>query len=208
MARCFPVMFRRINVYELWKICRGKNACIGCYRCSSTGFILTMLVVINYDLPNDPEDYVHRIGTGRAGASGVTVVSPVKTTPCRYRILSSISIIKFLFRNTNELLVTPNAPAKRERKHKPHQKKSAQKSNPQHKSGKPHHHKNKRKKPQNNKQHAAKPQANRKQETHNQKPKAASGNVKKKQSSKPTSQPKSVQQSKPGLIKTFISKFF
>jgi len=27
--------------------------------------------VINYDLPNDPEDYVHRIGrTARAGASG------------------------------------------------------------------------------------------------------------------------------------------
>ncbi|MDT1893491.1 ATP-dependent RNA helicase RhlE, partial [Acinetobacter baumannii] len=27
--------------------------------------------VVNYDLPNVPEDYVHRIGrTGRAGASG------------------------------------------------------------------------------------------------------------------------------------------
>ena len=30
--------------------------------------------VINYDLPEDPEDYVHRIGrTGRAGASGVAI---------------------------------------------------------------------------------------------------------------------------------------
>ncbi len=30
--------------------------------------------VINYTLPNDPEDYVHRIGrTGRAGASGISV---------------------------------------------------------------------------------------------------------------------------------------
>ena len=30
--------------------------------------------VINYDLPEDPEDYVHRIGrTGRAGASGVSI---------------------------------------------------------------------------------------------------------------------------------------
>jgi ATP-dependent RNA helicase RhlE len=28
--------------------------------------------VINYDLPNEPESYVHRIGrTGRAGASGI-----------------------------------------------------------------------------------------------------------------------------------------
>ncbi len=36
-------------------------------------------VVVNYDLPNDPEDYVHRIGrTGRAGASGVayTLATP------------------------------------------------------------------------------------------------------------------------------------
>ena len=30
--------------------------------------------VINYDLPQDPEDYVHRIGrTGRAGASGISI---------------------------------------------------------------------------------------------------------------------------------------
>jgi ATP-dependent RNA helicase RhlE len=30
--------------------------------------------VVNYDLPNVPEDYVHRIGrTGRAGATGEAV---------------------------------------------------------------------------------------------------------------------------------------
>ena len=30
--------------------------------------------VINYDLPDDPESYVHRIGrTGRAGASGIAL---------------------------------------------------------------------------------------------------------------------------------------
>ena len=30
--------------------------------------------VVNYTLPEDPEDYVHRIGrTGRAGASGVSI---------------------------------------------------------------------------------------------------------------------------------------
>ena len=30
--------------------------------------------VINFDLPEDPEDYVHRIGrTGRAGKTGVSI---------------------------------------------------------------------------------------------------------------------------------------
>jgi ATP-dependent RNA helicase RhlB len=30
--------------------------------------------VVNYTLPEDPEDYVHRIGrTGRAGAQGVSI---------------------------------------------------------------------------------------------------------------------------------------
>ena len=30
--------------------------------------------VVNYDLPEDPEDYVHRIGrTGRAGAEGISI---------------------------------------------------------------------------------------------------------------------------------------
>jgi ATP-dependent RNA helicase RhlB len=30
--------------------------------------------VVNYNLPEDPEDYVHRIGrTGRAGASGISI---------------------------------------------------------------------------------------------------------------------------------------
>lgn len=34
----------------------------------------TISHVLNYDMPNDPEDYVHRIGrTGRAGASGVGI---------------------------------------------------------------------------------------------------------------------------------------
>jgi len=35
--------------------------------------------VVNYELPNVPEDYVHRIGrTGRAGATGeaISLVSP------------------------------------------------------------------------------------------------------------------------------------
>jgi superfamily II DNA/RNA helicase len=37
--------------------------------------IVELPVVINYDVPFSPEDYVHRIGrTGRAGASGVTIM--------------------------------------------------------------------------------------------------------------------------------------
>lgn len=42
--------------------------------------------VINYDVPMDPEDYVHRIGrTGRAGATGhaYTFVAPDEMTPLR-----------------------------------------------------------------------------------------------------------------------------
>ena len=41
--------------------------------------------VINYDVPENPEDYVHRIGrTGRAGASGyaLTFVGPDEITSC------------------------------------------------------------------------------------------------------------------------------
>jgi ATP-dependent RNA helicase RhlE len=36
--------------------------------------IVDLSHVINFDLPNEPESYVHRIGrTGRAGASGVAL---------------------------------------------------------------------------------------------------------------------------------------
>lgn len=42
--------------------------------------------VVNFDVPMDPEDYVHRIGrTGRAGATGhaYTFVAPDEITPLR-----------------------------------------------------------------------------------------------------------------------------
>ena len=42
--------------------------------------------VVNYDVPLDPEDYVHRIGrTGRAGATGhaYTFMAPDEVTPLR-----------------------------------------------------------------------------------------------------------------------------
>ena len=35
---------------------------------------MTSSHVINYNLPEDPEDYIHRIGrTGRAGAEGISI---------------------------------------------------------------------------------------------------------------------------------------
>ena len=38
--------------------------------------------VVNYNLPEDPEDYVHRIGrTGRAGPQASRSALPVKMTP-------------------------------------------------------------------------------------------------------------------------------
>ena len=103
-------------------------------------------LVINYDLPNDAEDYVHRIGrTGRAGASGVAI-----NFACEDYAMSLPDIEKYIgnkievARITNEMLVKPNAPARIERKtkKKTHHKKTGQGNNkPQHKGGKPHHHK-------------------------------------------------------------------
>jgi ATP-dependent RNA helicase RhlE len=45
-------------------------------------------VVVNYDLPRSPNDYVHRIGrTGRAGASGVAVSFVSAGTEAHFRLI-------------------------------------------------------------------------------------------------------------------------
>jgi len=45
-------------------------------------------VVVNYDLPRSPSDYVHRIGrTGRAGASGVAVSLVSAGTEAHFRLI-------------------------------------------------------------------------------------------------------------------------
>jgi superfamily II DNA/RNA helicase len=45
-------------------------------------------VVVNYDLPRSPNDYVHRIGrTGRAGASGVAVSFVSAATEPHFRLI-------------------------------------------------------------------------------------------------------------------------
>ena len=102
-------------------------------------------LVINFDLPNDAEDYVHRIGrTGRAGASGVAI-----SFACEDYAMSLPEIEKYIGHKievskiTNEMLVKPNAPARIERKHKPHHHKGGQGKRPHHKGGRPHHHKHK-----------------------------------------------------------------
>ncbi len=102
-------------------------------------------LVINFDLPNDAEDYVHRIGrTGRAGASGEAI-----SFACEDFAHYIMDIEEYIGHKipvasiTNDLLIEVNAPAKIERKHRPHHKKSGQGNKPHHKGGRPHHHKQK-----------------------------------------------------------------
>ncbi len=66
-------------------------------------------LVVNYDLPDNPEDYVHRIGrTGRAGGSGKAVSF---ATPEERNDLKSI---ERLIRKTLPILALPALPPKRE----------------------------------------------------------------------------------------------
>ena len=72
--------------------------------------------VINYNLPHDPEDYVHRIGrTGRAGATGTSI-----SFACEEESFAIPDIEKFLGRPLactqpeEELLTTPPAPTARQ----------------------------------------------------------------------------------------------
>ena len=162
-------------------------------------------LVINFDLPNDAEDYVHRIGrTGRAGASGVAI-----NFACEDYAMSLPDIEKYIGNKievskiTNEMLVKPNAPARIERKHKkPHQRKTTAKTAPQHKSGAPHHHKSKEpNKAKKKKQYAAKSQ-----HSGNKDVKAKETDSKINKGVKKNT-PKSVmQQPKQGIIKTFLNK--
>lgn len=79
--------------------------------------------VINYDLPMDAEDYVHRIGrTARAGASGEAI-----SFACEDSVFSLPAIEEYIDSKipvlsiTEELLVKPKAPIFPERKKRPPQ---------------------------------------------------------------------------------------
>lgn len=66
--------------------------------------------VVNFELPNIPEDYVHRIGrTGRAGASGeaISLVSPDETT--FLRDIEKLVGIKLPIENIKGFEPDPNA---------------------------------------------------------------------------------------------------
>ena len=74
--------------------------------------------VINFDLPQDPEDYVHRIGrTGRAGASGEAI-----SFACEEYAFSLPDIEAYIGhkipteRVTSELLVEPKPPVREPRR--------------------------------------------------------------------------------------------
>ena len=77
--------------------------------------------VINYDLPQDAEDYVHRIGrTARAGTSGDAI-----SFACEDYAFSLAEIQEYIGyeiprgKITSELMTTPQAPVKMERKPRP-----------------------------------------------------------------------------------------
>lgn len=77
--------------------------------------------VFNYDLPQEAEDYVHRIGrTARAGASGTAL-----SFACEEYAFSLMDIEAFIKHKipveaiTSELLVKPEPPVKIERKKRP-----------------------------------------------------------------------------------------
>lgn len=70
--------------------------------------VTNISLVINYDLPDNSEDYVHRIGrTGRAGASGkaISFVTPEER--------SDVKQIERLIRKTLPILAVPTLPPRR-----------------------------------------------------------------------------------------------
>ncbi len=95
-------------------------------------------LVINYDLPQDAEDYVHRIGrTGRAGASGEAI-----SFACEEYVLSLPEIEDYIGHKipvaaiSNDMLVTPKPAAKIERRPRP----GGRKKQGGHRGGGRHHH--------------------------------------------------------------------
>ena len=98
--------------------------------------------VINFDLPNDAEDYVHRIGrTARAGSTGDAI-----SFACDEYVFSLPEIEEYIGHKipvqsiTQEYLVKPKPPIFEERKKRPHSG-SGHKRHGQSKGG---HYKNKR----------------------------------------------------------------
>lgn len=83
--------------------------------------------VFNFDLPQDPEDYVHRIGrTARAGASGDAISFACEDFAYSLPDIEAYIQHKIQFKDiTEDILVEPAPPIKRERSphNKPHNRK-------------------------------------------------------------------------------------
>lgn len=63
--------------------------------------------VVNYDIPQDPESYVHRIGrTGRAGKRGIAMTL---VTPREFKLLKQIE------RETKSKMILREVPSRRRR---------------------------------------------------------------------------------------------
>jgi ATP-dependent RNA helicase RhlE len=72
---------------------------------ASRGIDIELLpVVINYDLPRSPKDYVHRIGrTGRAGASGQAISLITPDDEHHFKIIQKKMGKRVELRETNEV---------------------------------------------------------------------------------------------------------
>jgi len=92
--------------------------------------------VINYDLPSDAEDYVHRIGrTARAGASGEAISFACEDSVFSLPAIEEYIDIKIPVESiTNDLLIKPKAPIFPARKKPTHHKKNNDNRNQRNKS--------------------------------------------------------------------------
>lgn len=64
--------------------------------------------VVNYDLPSDPEQYVHRIGrTGRAGAKGLAVSFVTDVESPKLERIQAVTGIELTLRHSSELKGLP-----------------------------------------------------------------------------------------------------
>jgi len=77
--------------------------------------------VVNYNLPEDPEDYVHRIGrTGRAGAKGTSISLACEDDAFMLPSIETLLGVPMVCEQTPANLLTPlPAPTRSAREHKP-----------------------------------------------------------------------------------------
>jgi len=114
---------KRLKVLENFKA--GKIRVLAATDVAARGIhVEGISLVINYNLPHDPEDYVHRIGrTGRAGSTGTSI-----SFACEHDSFFIPDIEKFLDKKMcceqpeDDLLKPPPKPVKKPRDAKPGQK--------------------------------------------------------------------------------------